>query len=99
MRTIRLGQTALAIALTTAALCGNASAQSVFATLYDFGAPVYATNLIAGPNGDLYGAADNGAFSRGTVFQLTPAQRAEPGRRRSCTVSAAPRTEMAPREA
>ena len=71
MRAIRLGQTALAMALTTAALCGDAQAQAVFATLYDFGAPVSPTNLIAGPNGVLYGAANNAVFG-GAVFQLTP---------------------------
>ena len=83
MRATRLGQTALAIALTTAALCGDAQAQA-FATLYNFGGPVYPTNLIKGPNGVLYGAADNGAFARGTVFQLTPP--AAPGQAWNVTV-------------
>ncbi len=54
----------------SAALCGDAQAQT-FTTLYDPGAPVNPTSLIAGPNGVLYGAADNGAYERGTVFQLT----------------------------
>jgi uncharacterized repeat protein (TIGR03803 family) len=46
-------------------------------TIFNFGAPVYPTNLIAGPNGVLYGAADGGANGRGYVYQLNPP--AQPG--------------------